>query len=87
MRTHAITTGAALGAAAALALAGQAHAATIGSGHVDALAFTYDEAANTLGIEVRDDTGNAVYTPAEVTFDVHSGHLVERPAAIHRGCG
>lgn len=81
MRTGIITTGAALGAAAALALAGQAHAATIASGHVDALAFTYDEAANTLGIEVRDDTGNAVYTPAEVTFDVHSGHLVERPSA------
>ncbi|WP_133884063.1 choice-of-anchor M domain-containing protein [Glycomyces sp. NRRL B-16210] len=82
MRTNAIKAGAVLGAVAALLFAGQAQAATtISSGHVDALAFTYDDTANALGIEVHDETGNAVYDPADVLFDVHSGHLVNRPGA------
>lgn len=78
MRANVIK-GAALGAVAALAFAGQAHAATIGSGHVDALAFSYDDDANAIVVEVHEET--AVHDPADVVFDVHSGHLVNRPSA------
>lgn len=81
MRANVIKTGAVLGAVAALAFAGQAHAATISSGHVDALSFTYDETANELGLEVLDHAGPSAYDPAAVDFDVHSGHIVNRPSA------
>ncbi|WP_026932183.1 choice-of-anchor M domain-containing protein [Glycomyces tenuis] len=81
MKAATIKAGAVIGAAAALAFAGRAHAATISSGHVDALSFTYDDTANTLGIEVHDEAANAAHDPAEVVFDVHSGHLVDRPSA------
>ncbi|WP_344480446.1 choice-of-anchor M domain-containing protein [Glycomyces endophyticus] len=81
MRADTIKAGAVVGAVAALAFAGQAHAATISSGHVDALSFTYDPVANELGIEVLDHSGPTVYDPANVDFDVHSGHLVNRPSA------
>lgn len=81
MKADTIKAGAVLGAVAALAFAGRAHAATISSGHVDALSFTYDDTANTLGIEVRDDGTATAYDPADVVFDVHAGHLVNRPSA------
>ncbi|MCD0447249.1 choice-of-anchor M domain-containing protein [Glycomyces sp. A-F 0318] len=83
MRTEAIKLGAVLGAALSLTLAGQAQAAvTIGSGHVDVLAFSYDDTANALDIDVRDEGTATVHDPADVVFDVHSGHLVDRPGAV-----
>lgn len=82
MRKTAIKLGAALGAALALAFAGQAQAATtISSGHVDALAFVYDDTANALDINVHTATGGALEA-ADTVFDVHSGHLVNRTAAV-----
>ncbi|SDE16172.1 choice-of-anchor M domain-containing protein [Glycomyces harbinensis] len=83
MRSTAIKLGAVLGAALALAFAGQAQAATtIGSGHVDVLAFSYDDTANALDINVHDEAAATTYEAADVVFDVHSGHLVNRPGAL-----
>ncbi|THV29549.1 choice-of-anchor M domain-containing protein [Glycomyces paridis] len=84
MRSTMIKLGAVLGAVAALAFAGQAHAATIASGHVDVLDFSYDDTANTLDIDVHDHATSAVLDPADVVFDVHSGHQVDRTTAV--GC-
>jgi surface-anchored protein len=82
MRSTAIKLGAVLGAALALVFAGQAQAVTtIGSGHVDALAFSYDDTANALDINVHDDGTATTYEAADVVFDVHSGHEVTRPSA------
>ncbi|MCC3763113.1 choice-of-anchor M domain-containing protein [Glycomyces sp. TRM65418] len=72
---------AALGAAAALLFAGTAQAATtVGSGHVDVLAIAYDDTANRLDLDVAFANGSHA-EPADVLFDVHSGHQVTTSSA------
>lgn len=82
MRSTVIKLGAVLGAVVSLAFAGQAHAATIASGHVDVLAFSYDDTANALDINVHQHSTGATLEAADVVFDVHSGHLVNRTTAV-----
>ena len=78
MRMKAIKTGAALGLALAFALAGTASAqqVTISSGHVDALAFSYDDTTNRLDIDVEVHSTGQIHEPGDVVFDVHDGHQV-----------
>lgn len=83
MRSTMIKLGAVLGAVVSLAFASQAHAATtIGSGHVDVLAFSYNDTANALDINVHQHSTGATLEAADVVFDVHSGHLVNRTTAV-----
>ena len=84
MRTRTIKTGVIIGAAVALAAAGPATAqqTTISEGHVDALAFSYDETANELEIDVELHETGQVLNPADVVFDVHDGHKVTIPSDI-----
>lgn len=72
---------AAIGAATALLFSGTAQAATtVSSGHVDVLALSYNESTDKLDIDVELANGSLV-EPADVIFDVHSGHEVTTTSA------
>ncbi|THV42778.1 choice-of-anchor M domain-containing protein [Glycomyces buryatensis] len=86
MRTHIFrATAALIATAAAILVAGPAAAqtVTISQGHIDALSFTYDDAANALDINVEDHAAAAVYDPAEVVFDVNDNHQVTLGSTIN----
>jgi surface-anchored protein len=72
---------AAIGTATALLFSGTAQAlTTVSSGHVDVLAAAYDDAANKLDLNTELANGS-VLEPADVLFDVHSGHQVTMASA------
>lgn len=74
-----------LGLGLALLASSSAAAQTVEfrSGHIDVLAFSYDDAAQELDIQVEDHASETLYDPANVLFDVHDGHKISLGSSIN----